>query len=59
MPTRIVPAFDKLEDGHAGLGPGLGLAPVEQLAFQGGEEALAPRRSGFVDGSIPERLAVR
>ena len=42
MPARgVVPAFDELEAGDAGLGLGLELAAVEQLAFEGGEEALA------------------
>ncbi len=36
--TGIVPALDELEDGHADLGLGLELAPVEQLAFEGSEE---------------------
>ena len=40
---RIVPTFDELEDGHARLRLGAELAPVEQLAFEGGEEALAHR----------------
>jgi hypothetical protein len=42
-PARIVPALDEPEDGHAGLRLGLELAPVEQLAFEGGEEALDGR----------------
>ena len=42
-PFRIVPALDELEDGHAGLRLGLELPPIEQLALQGGEEALAHR----------------
>ena len=39
-PAWIVPALNELEDGHSSLGLGLELAPVEQLAFEGGEEAL-------------------
>ena len=42
-PAGIVPTLDKLEDRHAGLGLGLEFPPVEQLAFQGREEALAER----------------
>ena len=42
-PTGIVPAFDELEYGHAGLRLGGKRAPVEQLACQRGEEALAHR----------------
>jgi hypothetical protein len=38
---RIVPAFNELEDGHTGLRLGAELAPVEQLALERGEEALA------------------
>ena len=33
---RVVPALDELEDRHAGLRLGAGLAPVEQLAFERG-----------------------
>ena len=39
----IVPSFDELKNGHTGFGLGLELAPVEQLAFKGGEEALTHR----------------
>src|SRR5216683_6932836 len=39
----IVPAFDELEDGHAGLGLGFEAAAVEQFTFEGGEETLAHR----------------
>lgn len=42
-PTRIVPAFDELDDRHASLGLGLELAPVEQFAFEHREEALTHR----------------
>src|SRR5260221_7695857 len=38
---RVVPALDEVEDRHPRLDLGLELAPVEQLAFQGGEKALA------------------
>lgn len=41
--TWIVPALDEPEDGHAGLRLGSELSPVEQLAFERGEEALAHR----------------
>ena len=39
-PAGVVPALDELEDGHAGLGLGLELPPVKQLALEGREEAL-------------------
>ena len=42
-PSRIVPTPDELEDRHSGLDLGLELAPVEQLAFERREEALAHR----------------
>ena len=42
-PAGIVPALNELEDGHACRGLGLELPPVEQLAFEGGKEALAHR----------------
>ena len=45
-PGGIVPSLDELEDRQAGLGLGLELAPVEQLAFERGEEALAHRIVG-------------
>jgi hypothetical protein len=38
---RVVPAFDEVEDCHAGLDLGLETTPVEQLAFERGEKALA------------------
>jgi hypothetical protein len=38
---RVVPGFDKLEDGHFGFGLGLEPASVEEFALQGGEETLA------------------
>tara|TARA_R110002110_G_scaffold9321_4_gene45976 strand:- start:6707 stop:7249 length:543 start_codon:yes stop_codon:yes gene_type:complete len=42
VPARgVVPAFDELEAGNAGFGLCLELTPVEKLAFEGGEEALA------------------
>ena len=37
----IVPALDEIKQRHAGLDLGLEAAAVEQLAFEGGEEALA------------------
>ena len=39
----IVPAFDVLEDRHAGLSLATEYAPVNELAFEGGEEALRHR----------------
>jgi len=38
---RVVPTFDEIEHRHAGLDLGLEALAVEQLAFEGGEEALA------------------
>src|SRR5258708_21712685 len=44
MPAMgIVPAFDELEDCHAGLDLGFEAAAVEQFAFERGEETLAHR----------------
>ncbi len=44
MPTvRVVEALDEVEDGKPGLGLGAKPPPIEQLALQGGEEALAER----------------
>ena len=37
---RVVPGFDKLEDGHSGLGLSLEAAPVKELTLQGGKETL-------------------
>src|SRR5260370_36685395 len=37
----VVPAFDELEDRHAGLALGFEAAAVEQFAFERGEETLA------------------
>src|SRR5712692_8736609 len=39
----VVPAFDELEDCHAGLDLGFEAAAVEQFTFERGEEALAHR----------------
>ena len=39
----VVPAFDELEDRHAGLALGFEAAAVEQFAFERGEETLAHR----------------
>jgi hypothetical protein len=39
--VRVVPPFDGLEDGEAGLDLGREAPPVEELALEGGEEALA------------------
>ena len=42
MPSaRIVPSFDELEDGHAGLGVRAQAYPVDELALERGKEALA------------------
>ena len=38
---RVVPALDEVEDGHSGLGLDLEAVLVEELALEGGEEALA------------------
>ena len=35
-----IPLFDVLEDRYAGLGLAMEYAPVDELVFQGGEEAL-------------------
>ena len=39
-PMRVVPALDEVDDGHAGLGLGGEAAAVQELALEGGEEAL-------------------
>lgn len=51
----IVPALDGGEDGRAGCRFGIDLAPLQLLAFEGGELALAVRR----DGPPPVRGARR
>ena len=38
---RVVPTLDEIEHRHAGLDLGFETLAVEQLAFEGGEEALA------------------
>jgi hypothetical protein len=38
-PTRIVEALDELEDGDACFGLGLEAMPIEQLAFERGEDS--------------------
>src|ERR1700686_2849860 len=38
---RVIPAFDKLEDRHAGFDLGFEAAAVKQLALEGGKETLA------------------
>ena len=40
---RIVEAFDELKDGHPRLAVRSEAAPIDQLAFEGGEETLAHR----------------
>ena len=42
-PVRVVPALDELEDGHFRFGLGAEASPVEKLALERGEEALAER----------------
>lgn len=61
--ARIIPAFDELEYGHARFGLGAELTPVEQLAFERGEEALAhgaivciADRSDPIEGRTPASL---
>lgn len=41
-PPRIVEALDEFEDGDARLGLRLECAPIEQLAFERGEESKRP-----------------
>src|SRR5271163_5286046 len=40
---RVVEAFDELKDGHPRLVVRSEAAPIDQLAFEGGEETLAHR----------------
>src|SRR5258707_12039946 len=40
-PVRVVPAFDEVEDGHAGLDLGREATTIQQLALEGRKEALA------------------
>src|ERR1700722_1138723 len=40
---RVVEAFDELKDGHPRLAVRSEAAPIDQLAFEGGEETLAHR----------------
>ena len=53
---RVVPAFDELEDRHAGFDLGFEAAAVEQFAFEGGKEALA---HGVVEASPTEPIEGR
>ena len=46
--VRVIPPFDVLEDRHAGLGLRRERALVDELAFEGGEEALGHRVVGAV-----------
>src|SRR3989442_4848499 len=39
--ARVVPAFDEVEDGQARVGVSREAVPIEQLALEGREEALA------------------
>src|SRR6266446_5361461 len=43
QPRRVVPAFDEAEAGHLRLGLRRKAATLQQLAFEGREEALAHR----------------
>ena len=40
---RVVEAFDEVKDSHAGLAVRSEATPIDQLAFEGGEETLAHR----------------
>ena len=40
---RVVEAFDELKDGHPRLAVRSEATPIDQLAFEGGEETLAHR----------------
>jgi hypothetical protein len=40
QPARVVPALDEVEDRHPGLGLGGEATPIQELALEGGEEAL-------------------
>jgi len=40
---RVVPGHQEVEDRHSGFDLGLEASPVEEFAFQGGEEALTHR----------------
>ncbi len=51
---RVVPALDKLEDGHLGFGLSLEALAVEQFAFEGGKEAFTHR--GFKQGGHRETV---
>ena len=42
-PVPVVPAFDELEDRHPRLGVRAEPAPLDELALERGEEALAHR----------------
>jgi hypothetical protein len=46
---RVVPALDELEDGHLGLGLDAEAAPIEELAFERREEALAQATQALGD----------
>ncbi len=39
-PVRVIPPLDEVEDGHPGLGLDREATAVQQLALEGGEEAL-------------------
>ncbi len=53
---RVVAALDEIEDRHAGLDLGLEALPVEQLAFEGGEEALTHGVVETIAGRAHRRL---
>ena len=49
---RVVPSLDEVEDGHSGLGLVAEAVLVEELALEGGGEALAERVVvGVADGA--------
>ena len=55
-PLRVVPPFDEVEHGCAGLGRRRERDTVEELALERGEEALAERIIVAVaDGPVPRQ----
>lgn len=48
---RVLPTLDELEDGHPGFDLIGELAATEQLALEGGEEALAHGPAGLKEGT--------
>src|SRR2546428_121102 len=56
--ARVVPAFDEVEDGQARVGVSREAVPIEQLALEGREEALAEGVVvGVADASHRRRAA--